>query len=246
MIFPTTHWTLLAKASLGGDPESRRALEELCRRYWMPVVRFIQSRGISENEAEDLTQDFMVHILGKSLFLRADRFQGRFRSFLIGALIRFLADKADQRRALKRGGSAEHLSYDALQFVVESDGALASTHGAAALFDREWALTILENSLHRARTEYVQAERGGNFDVLQAFLPGGADPPTYEAAAGRLGISIPALKSEIHRLRHRFRAFVREEVAQTVSAPHEIDAEMAHLQQVLMDKGSEIRGAVET
>src|SRR5436305_5416488 len=97
MTFPTTHWTLLARASLGGDTENRGALEELCRRYWTPIVRFIQVRGIPPSQAEDLTQEFMVHILEKSLFGRADRFQGRFRSFLIGALIRFLRDKADQR-----------------------------------------------------------------------------------------------------------------------------------------------------
>ena len=98
-------WTLLARASLDSAGENRRALEELCRRYWMPINRFIQARGISASEAEDLTQEFMVHILERSLFLRADRFQGRFRSFLIGALIRFLRDKADQRNALKRGAA---------------------------------------------------------------------------------------------------------------------------------------------
>jgi DNA-directed RNA polymerase specialized sigma24 family protein len=239
MTFPTTHWTLLAKASLGsGGAENRSALEELCRRYWMPISRFIQSRGVSAVEAEDLTQEFMVHILEKSLFLRADRFQGRFRSFLIGALVRFLGDKADQRNALKRGGSAEHISYDALQSVAESNGALRSENESSALFDREWALTILENSLKRARAEYAEGDNR-EFDMLQCFLPGAADPPTYEMAAAQLDISVAALKSEIHRLRRRFRSFVREEVAQTVSAPHEIDAEMAHLQEVLMDKGSE-------
>src|SRR5262249_49160050 len=155
-------------------------------------------------------------------------FQGRFRSFLIGALIRFLADKADQRRALKRGGAAEHVSYDALEFAVQSDGVSASTHEASVVFDREWALAILENSLEGARAEYAHTERPGDFAVLQTFLPGGTDPLTYEAAAARLDVSVPALKSQIHRLRRRFRALVREEVAQTVSAPHEIDAEMLH------------------
>jgi len=239
MTFPTTHWTVLAKATLGDDGENRRALEELCRRYWMPIARFIRSRGVSEVEAEDLTQEFLLHIMRKSLFLRADRFQGRFRSFLIGALIRFLRDKADQQNALKRGGSAEHVSYEGAQFLAESNGALACNEDTSTLFDREWALTILENSLKRVRNEYVDPQRERDFGVLQAFLPGGADPPTYQTAAGQLGISVAALKSEIHRLRRRFREFVREEVAQTVSAPHEIDAEMAHLQQVLMDKGSE-------
>jgi hypothetical protein len=153
--------------------------------------------------------------------------------------MRFLRDKANQRNALKRGGRTEHVSYDASQPVAESNGALTRSDESSILFDREWALTILENSLKRARAEYAEAQRDRDFSVLQAFLPGGADPPTYEAVAAQLGISMPALKSEVHRLRRRFRAFVREEVAQTVSAPHEIDAEMAHLQEVLMDKGSE-------
>src|SRR5262245_61702122 len=121
MVFPTTHWTLLARASLNGDTENRGALEELCRRYWTPIVRFIQSRGVMAAEAEDLTQEFMVHILEKSLFGRADRFQGRFRSFLIGALVRFLGDKADRRNALKRGGANEHVSYDVMQSVPGSN-----------------------------------------------------------------------------------------------------------------------------
>jgi len=212
----------------------------------MPISRFVQSRGVSASEADDLTQEFMVHILEKSLFVRADRFQGRFRSFLIGALIRFLGDKADQRNAQKRGGSAEHISYDAAQSLAESNGALRSDNENSALFDREWALTILENSLKRVRAEYAEARQDRDFAVLQCFLPGGADPPTYETAAAQLGITLAALKSEIHRLRRRFRALVREEVAQTVSAPHEIDAEMAHLQEVLMDKGSEFSHSRET
>ena len=236
MSFPTTHWTLLAKATLGGDTDNRRALEELCRRYWTPIARFIQSRGISEVEAQDLTQEFLIHVLEKSLFLRADRFQGRFRSFLIAALLRFLGDAADRRNALKRGGTVEHVSYDAVEFLAEVQSASSSPE-ATALFDREWALTILENCLRRAREEHAQSERRYDFGVLHSFLPGGAQI-SYEAAAARLGVSEPALKSEVHRLRRRFRELVREEVAQTVSAPHEIDTEMSYLQQVLMDKSN--------
>src|SRR5262245_39812720 len=236
MSFPTTHWTLLAKASLGGDADNRRALEELCRRYWTPIARFIQSRGIPEIEAQDLTQEFLVHVLEKALFLRADRFQGRFRSFLIAALIRFLGDAADRRNALKRGGAVEHVSYNACESVAEIEGTFNSPE-ATALFDREWALTILENCLRRAREEHAQAQRKQDFAVLQSLLPGGAQL-SYDAAAARLEISEPALKSEVHRLRRRFRELVREEVAQTVSAPHEIDAEMTYLQQVLMDKAN--------
>lgn len=237
-VFPTTHWSLLAKASLDGNTEGRKALEELCRRYWGPVHQFVRCRGVSETEAQDLTQDFIVHVLEKSVFSRADRLQGRFRSFLLGALVRFLADKADQRGALKRGGGVQHVSFDSDEHAADTQ----SDHAAGAdtlVFDREWALAILETALARVRREYGEARREGEFTVLKGFLPCGTEPPSYETAAGQIGRSVPAFKSEVHRLRRRFRALVREEVAQTVSAPHEIDAEMAHLQQVLMDRGSE-------
>jgi RNA polymerase sigma-70 factor (ECF subfamily) len=245
MSFPTTHWSLLAQASLTGDGQSRRALEDLCGRYWIPVYQFIRCRGFSDVEAQDLSQEFMLHVLQKSVFERADRFQGRFRSFLIGALIRFLGDMTDRRNALKRGGGMMHVSYDAVVEMGEA-GAVASVDRGTALFDREWALSILEAALNRVRAEYSATQRNREFAVLQHFLPGGALPPSYETAAGELGMSVPAFKSEVHRLRRRFRALVREEVAQTVSAPHEIDAEMAHLQQVLMDKGNDVGAGRET
>jgi len=239
MGFPTTHWTLLAKASWWGDAESRHALEELCRRYWMPIFRFIRSRGISEIEAQDLTQEFMLHILEKSIFFRADRFQGRFRSFLIGALIRFLGDAMDRRMALKRGGTVQHVSYDTSDMAAETT--MASLGGDGAIvFDHERALTILERALKRVRGEYAETRHENELAVLKNFLPGGAEPPPYEIAAKQIGLSVPAFKSEIHRLRRRLRSLVREEVAQTVSAPHEIEAEMAHLQRVLMDRSSEL------
>jgi DNA-directed RNA polymerase specialized sigma24 family protein len=244
-LFPTTHWSLLAKASLDGNTEGRKALEELCRRYWGPVHQFVRCRGVSETEAQDLTQDFILHVLEKSVFSRADRLQGRFRSFLLGALVRFLADKADQRGAIKRGGGVQHVSFDSDEHAANTQ----SDHAPRAdtlVFDREWALAILETALARVRHEYAEARREGEFAVLKGFLPGGTEPPSYEAAAGQLDRSVPAFKSEVHRMRRRFRALVREEVLQTVSAPHEIDAEMAHLQQVLMDKGSEFGAAGET
>lgn len=242
-LFPTTHWSLLAKASLDGNTEGRKALEELCRRYWEPVRQFIRNRGVSEAEAQDLTQDFILHVLEKSVFSRADRLQGRFRSFLLGALVRFLSDKADRRDALKRGGGVPHISFD-------SDDPTARVPSAsnqdASVFDREWALTILETAFDRVRHEYSAAARDGAFVVLKSFLPGATKPPSYEQAARQMGVTVAAFKSEVYRMRQRFRSVLREEVAQTVSAPHEIDAEIAHLQQVLMDPGSDLGAALET
>jgi len=225
MYFPTTQWSLLARASLNGETEARQALEELCRRYWSPLHEFIRARGHTEAEAKDLTQEFILHLLEHSTLQKADRLRGRFRSFLLGALVRFLADDYDHRRAQKRGGGVVHVHLE---------------EAGAVFFDREWAVVILENALRAAQSEWEASGSGAQFGVLRGFLPGSLEPPSYEAAATQLGLSLPALKSELHRLRQRFKALVRQEVANTVSAPHEIDEEMEHLQQVLMDKGSEL------
>jgi len=225
---------------MSGDSSGRHALEELCQRYWSPLYQFIRARGYNEAEAKDLTQEFLLHLLEHATLQKADRLRGRFRSFLCGALVRFLRDASDKRRAQKRGGGAVHVELDSC-----GDHAPASSAPEELLFDREWALVILENALRTVeRAGWGDApERAGTaegrFAVLRQFLPGSVEVPSYEAAATQLRLSVPALKSELHRLRQRFKAAVREEVAATVSAPHEIDQELHHLQQVLMNKGVE-------
>jgi RNA polymerase sigma-70 factor (ECF subfamily) len=231
--FPSTHWSLLAKATSSGDDEARRALEELCRRYWSPVNQFVRLRRSRAADAEDLTQEFFLHVCRHSTFARADQLRGRFRSFLLGALVKFLSNEADRARAQKRGGGLEDLPWD----EVEEAGAPSTPPEAQAGFDREWAVTILTNALTRVEAEYAGGDRRETFDTLKDFLPGAAATPSYEEAAGRLGVSGPAFKSEVHRLRLRFRALIRDEVAATVSAPHEIESELAHLHSVLMDRG---------
>jgi DNA-directed RNA polymerase specialized sigma24 family protein len=238
MYFPTTHWSLLAKATSSGDADARRALEELCRRYWTPVNQFIQLRGCRGPEAEDLTQEFFLHVCQHSTFSRAERMRGRFRSFLLGALVKFLANEADRARTRKRGGGIAHLPFD----ETSDSPAVSTPPEAAAGFDREWATTILVNAMERVREDFIASGRREVFVILKDFLPGAGVPPSYEDAARRLGSSVPALKSDVHRLRLRFRALIRDEVAATVSAPHEIEEELAHLQSVLMDRGQHLSG----
>jgi DNA-directed RNA polymerase specialized sigma24 family protein len=239
MYFPTTHWSLLAKATSSGDDEARRALEELCRRYWAPVNQFVQFRGHGVTEAQDLTQEFFMHICRHSTFSRADRMRGRFRSFLLGALGKFLANESDRGRAQKRGGGTADLRLDDMDDATTPPAPAEAVAG----FDREWATTVLANAMDRVRAEFADGGRREVFGVLKDFLPGAAAPPSYEAAAQRIGLSVPAFRSEVHRLRLRFRALIREEVAATVSAPHEIEQELAHLQSVLMDRGQDLEGA---
>jgi len=239
MYFPTTQWSLLARASLNGETAGRQALEELCRRYWSPLQQFIRSRGYNEVEAQDLTQGFLLHLLEHSTLHRADRLKGRFRSFLRGALVRFLADEYDRRNAQKRGQGAVHLPLEG------HEGEISAELGPEAVcFDREWALVILENALRAVESEMRASAAVNQFAVLRAFLPGSTETPTYEAAAAQLGLSLPAFKSELHRLRLRLRTLVRQEVASTVSAPHEIDEEMEHLQRVLMDRGNDLSSSL--
>jgi RNA polymerase sigma-70 factor (ECF subfamily) len=240
MYFPTTHWSLLAKASVSGETAGREALEELCRRYWAPLNQFIRSRGFSEAEAQDLTQEFLVHLLEHSTLKKADPLRGRFRSFLLGALVRFLGDEIDRRRAQKRGGGATHLSLEDAE-PVQAD----SPESGETLFDREWALVILEHALATIRGECAREKGDKFFAVLGRFLPGSVNSPSYEEAAAQLGMTLPALKTELHRLRQRFKAAVRQEIATTVSAPHEIEDEMNYLQRVLMDKASELTAKVQ-
>jgi RNA polymerase sigma-70 factor (ECF subfamily) len=233
MVFPTTHWSLLAQASLNGDTAGRQALEELCLQYWKPLREFVRARGYMEMDAQDVTQDFIVHLLEHSTFKKADRFRGRFRSFLLGSLVRFLADEYDRRHALKRGQGAAHLSLD----LAQAELAGPSQQSTRA-FDREWAVVILERVLQVLHQEH-EAGGANRFKVLRGFLPGSSEVVSYDAAANQLGMSLSAFKSEVHRLRQRFKAMVRQEVIATVAAPHEIEEELEYLQQVLMDTGTD-------
>lgn len=239
MYFPTTHWSLLARASLGGETEAHAALNELCRRYWMPVHQFVQMRGYGGAEAEDLTQDFFVHVCQHAMLQRADRTRGRFRSFLLGALVRFLGDMRDRQNALKRGGGQPHVSLDE---VNESGTAAVEELPAqeVVMFDRAWAQSILSSVLNQIREEFSRSGRAAEFVTLKQFLPGSGNPVSYEMAAHQMGVTVAALTSEIHRLRNTFRERLRAEVANTVSAPHEIDEEMAHLHRVLAHPATDL------
>jgi RNA polymerase sigma-70 factor (ECF subfamily) len=245
MYFPTTHWSLLAKATLNGETEARSALEELCRRYWSPLKQFIRSRGYSEAEAEDLTQDFLLHLLEHSTLRKPDPLRGRFRSFLLGALMKFLSHQREHRLAQKRGGQQPHVSAEALA-GDEGLSVPALSGSEVSAFDRTWALTVLRAALEHVERKYVESGKGRLFEVLRAFLPGGNIPPAYEEAASQAAMSVAALNSEIHRLRHQFRDCLCAEVTSTVSAPHEIDEEVTHLYRVLLDRGTDFRAAPES
>src|SRR5262245_58101099 len=193
-MFPTTHWSLLAKASLDGNTESRKALEELCRRYWDPLKQFIRSRDYAEAAAEDLTQEFLLHLLEHSTLRKPDPLRGKFRSFLLGALVKFLSHERERRLAQKRGGTHPHVSAEA---VAEHEGLSGPepAEAAVAAFDRHWALTVVRAALASVERDYIVTGKSGLFAVLSAFLPGGNVPPSYQEAAAGAGLSVAALNS---------------------------------------------------
>lgn len=230
MEFPSTQWSLLTQATLHGEESAAKALAVFCQRYRPPVVKFIRGRGFDGSEAEDVAHDFFLHLMEKSTLRRADAARGRFRSFLIGALIRFLGDERDRRTARKRGGGATALTLEDEGVAAE----LASTPATdETVFDREWALGLLTLALGRIEADYSGEGRAQAWPILRLYIPGGVQPPSYEEGAARLGLGLGAFKSEVHRLRKRFRARLHEEVAGTVTAPPEIDAEIAYLGRVL-------------
>jgi RNA polymerase sigma-70 factor (ECF subfamily) len=235
MEFPSTHWSQLGLATLKGERGAQAALAEFYRRYREPVMHFLLRRGIDTARVEDVTHDFFLHLIEKSTLARADVARGRFRTFLLGALVRFLGDLRDREQAAKRGGGTGPLSLDA----EENTWAVPLVEPAtAAEFDREWAVQLLTLALQRLEAEYRERGREATFAVLRAYVPGGVAPPPYEEAAQRLQLSLAAFKTEVHRLRQRFRGCLREELARTVASPGEVDDEIAYLGRVLQGTGN--------
>lgn len=231
-MFPETSWTLVAAATLNGDASGRRALESLCQAYWPAVVTFLQSRGQGREEAEDITQEFFAALVESRLWQRADQAQGRFRNFLLGALMRVVGRHTRRAEALKRGGGVNVVALDAL--ADEGVELAAADLSAQMLFDRAWADRVLERAMESLMEETADQQ---GFLLLQRFLIAGDDAPEYADAACQLGCSLGAFKSRVRRFRQRYRELVERHVAQTVSSPDEVAEELQHLERILLDSG---------
>jgi RNA polymerase sigma factor (sigma-70 family) len=216
--FVTTQWGLATNASVEGAAEARSALEALYCTYCYPIYAFIRRRGYSPQDAQDLTQDFFVHLMEKGTLARADRQRGRFRSFLLGALDHFLAHAAERARARKRGGDCQLVYLD--DDAAENSYQLAAPKGMTAerIFEARWAATLIEAALVRLRCEFQSQGNDRCFVALQCFLLG-EEEASYQQVADRLGLSLGAVKTVIHRMRSRYRALVRDEVSRTVATP---------------------------
>jgi DNA-directed RNA polymerase specialized sigma24 family protein len=229
-VFQTTRWTMVNRAR-GDAPEARVALGELCEAYWMPVYRFLRREGRNEDESRELTQEFLS---GGSLE-NADPAKGRFRSYLLGALKHFLADRNRSEGRQKRGGGAAVESIEAAG--TETSPGLQVPDPTAtvsdAYFDREWALAVMDRGLKTVQAAFTESGKGKQFEVLKPWLIGETENLSQSNAAAELGMTTGAIKVAIHRLRKDFREAIQAEIAQTVTTPEEIAAELRYLIEVL-------------
>lgn len=231
--FCTTHWSVVLAAVRPDSPEAAAALEQLCRAYWYPLYAFVRRRGHGEEEARDLTQGFFHHLLENDALRRVAPDRGRFRSFLLAGIRHYLANEWDHAQRRKRGGGVTTFSLDARNPEERYRLEPVDDSTPERFFERRWAHAVLRRVVARLEAEQDTAERRERFAVLQPFLLLQPHEEGYEAAAQRLGLSVSAVTSAIHRLRLRFRELFRTEIAQTVADPADVDAEIRHLVQVL-------------
>lgn len=227
--FPTTHWSLILSSANDTGAAADAALAELCRAYWYPVYSFIRTRSSSADQAQDLTQEFFLHLLARGVFGAANPAAGRFRSFLAASLKHFLADQADRRNAQKRGGGVVMLPIDLTGAEERFTRDLAYGETPERIFDRQWALAVVTQTCDQLRDALTREGRSGLFHHLGAYLPGGSEPSSCADLAEQLGMTEGAIKVAIHRLRRRYRELLRANVSHTLANPKELDDEIRFL-----------------
>jgi RNA polymerase sigma factor (sigma-70 family) len=227
--FATTQWSLVLAAGQRGSEEAEEALARLCSLYWYPVFAFVRRQGHPRGEAQDLTQGFFTRIIEKGDLGDADRSRGRFRSFLLTACQHFLSNERDRARALKRGGGRLPISIDVAAAEGRYERALAHSETPERLYDRQWCLTLLDGVLDGLREDYETAGKGRVFDRLKDFLTADEGAGTNAEAARELGMTEPAVKVAVHRLRRRYRDALRRRVAETVESAEDVEDEIRHL-----------------
>lgn len=230
--FLTTSWTLIQAASSGLSGESRQALGLLCQTYWHPVYVFIRRNGFDCEQSRDLTQGFFTLMLEKNYLLKADRKRGRFRSFLLASVKHFLSNQRDWARALKRGGGQVSISIDLVEAEAWHPPKAAESETPESLFERRWALSVLERVITKLRAEVRASGKDMDFEKLVPFLNKDSELG-YEAMAQEMGVSAGALRTSVHRMRQRYRKLLREEIGETVSRPEDVDDEIRFLVSVL-------------
>jgi RNA polymerase sigma-70 factor (ECF subfamily) len=231
--FHTTHWTVVLTARDGDETKNREALGKLCVTYWYPLYAFVRSQVSNPHEAEDLTQEFFRRFLERNSLAKVEPSAGKFRSFLLACLKNFLANQRERAHAQRRGGGQPILPLESGEGETRYSLEPADQRTPEAMFERRWAFVILEQSMAELRREYSTAEKREQFQELQGFLPNGDGTISRAELAAKRGVSVGAIDVAVHRLRQRFGALLRRQVAQTVSSEAEVDEEIRHLISVL-------------
>lgn len=228
-IFATTHWTAVLTAGRGHSPQADGALEELCRTYWYPLYAYIRRQGHSREDAQDLTQGFFAGLLEKNYLESVSSDKGKFRSFLLMAVKRFLANEWDRASRQKRGGGIQPLSLDWQDADTRYQINPADDLSPDKLYDRAWALVVLEHVITRLRDEQHAEGKAGWYETLKPFLMMGKSEIPYARAAAELKTTEGAVRVAVHRLRRRYRELLRAEITQTLANPAQADEEMQAL-----------------
>ncbi len=227
--FRTTRWSRIVAVRGGDSARAREALESLCRDYWYPLYAFVRRKGYDDASAEDLVQGFFARLLEKKDLATLDRRKGRFRSFLLAACTHYLANQAERARAQKRGGGRAMLSLDPDDARARYAREPAHELTAERLYERRWALTVLERVLAQLEGEMAKAGKLRQFSALRSALLGDGGRAGYTAIAAELGLSEEAARAAATRLRRRYRELLRQEVAGTIGDPSEVDDEVSIL-----------------
>jgi RNA polymerase sigma factor (sigma-70 family) len=233
MGFQTTHWTIILKARDDSDTAARESLASLCTTYWYPLYAFVRRQGSTPHEAEDLTQEFFFRFMERNSLSSVRPAAGKFRSFLLACLKNFLANERARTQAQRRGGGRALISLDCAEAETRYSLEPADSLTPEMLYDRRWTFALLERTMNQLRGEYGAAQKSELFEQLQGFLPCGHGGASRADLAAKRGISVGAIDVAVHRLRKRFAALLRAQVAETVSSEAEVDEEIRHLISVL-------------
>ena len=231
--FATTRWSLVLDASSELTPGGRQALATLCEVYWYPLYAYLRRQGHRAEDAQDLTQGFFAYLLDKHSLHRVDRTRGRFRSFLLASLNHYVSNMCDRDRAQKRGGSALQISLDEITAEDRYRRQPVDPWTPEMVFDRTWALTVLDRVFKRLRTDLYAEGKGRLFEHLKVYLTGEEGGALYSEVGVTLGMSEGAVKVAVHRMRRRYRDLLYQEIAHTVVTADEVELELQYLVAVL-------------
>jgi len=230
--FTTTHWSVVLEAQ-GESPAAKEALEKLCRTYWRPIFAFLRRQGFPPEQAEDITQGLFAQLLERKRLSAIRKEKGRLRSFLLGALKYFLADEQRRAMAIKRGKGQRLIPLEELRVDERIDIEPSDPMTAEMIYERRWALTVLERVLSRLKDEYSAAGNATLFDSLKELLPDEPGAASQGEIAARLRMTENAVRQAFYRFRQRYQSLLREEIAHTVATPGDIEDELRHLIAVL-------------